>query len=381
MKAPRLGVVGLGLAFLLCRPAPAAGAPVGKGVMVVVLGLESEDAHDVAAQTLTNELRQVVVESSEHTLSLSNPALIFAAGGVKCDLGPFARRYGPDSDRGIDGGCERSMATRLGAKQMLWGHLYEAGGALRVKVHYFREGTPDRIETLAYDASAPKRVARRLYLKLTAPEAVGDVRVTGDESLGSAELFVDGKAEGPFAPGLDLTLPPGDHAIEARREGKALARAKARVTARQAVDVRLEAVEAVRSNVNPFEGFRNPPPIDTTPRGAWKRPAGFVALGVGAAGVLGAGAFFALRRGEESDLDDLCRGRAGCPAEAREALDRSNRWATLSLVSFGIGAAGVGVGAFLLLTAPRSNAAASTVRLGAVPVAGGALTTLTLRTF
>jgi hypothetical protein len=168
--------------------------------------------------------------------------------------------------------------------------------------------------------------------------------------------------------------------LEARRGGTVVAAGTATVAAEGAVALRLVPVVAPPAAPGTAAVTHNPPPVETA-RGAWKRPAGFVALGIGAAGVLGAGAFFALRRGEESDLDRLCRSRGYCPGEGQATIDRSTRWGALSLVSFGVGAAGIGVGAFLLLTAPRSNAGVSTVRLGAVPVAGGALTTLTLRTF
>ncbi len=364
--------------MLATRSAPTSAAPVGAGVMVVVLGLESEDAHDVAAQTLTNELRQVVVESSGHTLSLSNPALILAAGRAKCDLAPFGRRYGPETDRGIDTSCQRSLATRLGTQQMLWGHLYEEGGVLRAKVHYFREGKSEHVETLDYDASAPKRVARRLYLKLTMPEGSGDVRLGGDGTLGGSELWVDGKAEGPYAPGLELTLSTGEHVFEARREGRAVGRVKALVVAGKTSEVRLAFVP--RTDLDPSLSFHDPPPVVTS-SGTWKRTAGFVGIGLGAA-LIGAGVFSNVRangiRSDFTSAPSLATYRSGllgfeeaCEAaeagaaslqtgaSSAERVDRLcsglSTFRVAQYIFYGTGALAVGAGTYLLVTSATSG--------------------------
>lgn len=364
--------------MLALHPTPASSAPVGKGLPLPVLGLEGEEAHDVAAQTLTNELRQVVVESSGHALFLSNPALMLAAGGAKCDLAPFGRRYGPDSDRGIDAGCQRSMAVRLGAKQMLWGHLYEEGGLLRVKMHFFRDGKPDRVETLAYDAAAPKRLARRLYLKLVTPDAVGDARLEGEAGLEGAELWVDDKAEGPYASRVELTLPTGEHVFEARREGRAVGRAKALVAAGKTAEVRLAFVP--RTDLDPSAAFHDPPPLVETPGGEWKRTVGFVGLGLGAV-FLGSGIFSSARVNaikddfaSERSLVTYRSGVSGDPCDAAASSVRSGQtgaataarfdrlcsgastFEVAQYVFYGVSAVAVGVGAYFLASAPHAAA-------------------------
>jgi hypothetical protein len=371
------------LLVLLLVAAPAHAAPVGTGAPLAVLGLEAESAHDVAAQTLTNELRQAVVDSAGHSLYVSNPALLLAAGSAKCDLAPFGRRYGPETDRGIDTGCQRSIKTRLGIGQLLWGHLYEEGGTLRAKVHVFRDGRPGRVETLAYDASAPKRLAQRFYRKLIEPESSGDVRLTGDASFEGTELWVDGKVEGTYKPGLELTLSTGEHAFELRRESRVVARAKAPVTTGKASEVRLAFVP--RTDLDPTAGLRDSPPVVVTSGAPWKRTAGFVGLGVGAAGLVGAGLFYALRQREENDLEERCRAQAACLPEARPSIDRSERWEALSWASLGLGLASAGVGTFLLFTAPKSSADRAAfglrVRAGGVPLPGGGLSTFVLEGF
>jgi hypothetical protein len=361
-------------AFALLVPmliaAPATAAPVGTGAPLAVLGLEAERAHDVEAQTLTNELRQVVVESAGHSLYVSNPAFLLAAGRVKCDLVPFGRRYGPETDRGIDAGCERSIVARLGIGQMLWGHVYDEGGVVRVKLHSFRDGKQGRVETLAYDAAAPKRLARRFYLKLMVPESSGDVRLEGDASFEGAELWVDGKAEGTYAARLELTLLAGEHTFELRREGRTVGRAKSSVVAEKRSEVRLVFVP--RTDLDPSAGFRDPPPVTRTPR---RSALPWVFGGVGIAGLGGAALFFALRRGEQNDLERVCP-QSTCPSSQRDATDRAGLYGTLSLASLGVGAVGVGLATYTWLRTPRASAAGVTepptfVGVSVTPLSGG----------
>jgi TolB-like protein len=355
-------------------------APVGPGVVVLsVFGLEADPANEVAAQTLTNELRQVIVESEAHALSLANPALLVAAQAAGCSLGSFTARLGPDSDQSIDTKCQRSMAVRLGARYLVWGHAYEEAGRLQVKLHVYREGQNGHVVTLPYETASPKRLARRLYLKLMVPEGSGDVRLTGDAAFEGAELWVDGKAEGAYAPGLALTLPIGEHAFELRREGRIVARARANVLAREAKEVRLDFVP--RTDLDPTEGFRDPPPVTVTPGGGWKRTAGFVGLGVAAVS-LGVGvissvrvgalndqftsegpyaAYFSSFAGSSSACDAADRGQpagattAASPGQVSDACSQLATFRALQYVSYGLAALSAGAGAYLLWSAPKPS--------------------------
>jgi hypothetical protein len=370
------------LAALVSAPSIARAAPEPTAV-AHVLELASDFEMQARAQTLTNLLRLRVGDSGDYLLASQNPSLVVVASAVRCDVRGFgAGALREDADRSIDERCLRSMSVRLDAERYFWGHLYTGSdGKLWVKAHLWQRGQASRTKALPYDEATRDRLVGRLYLHLVHPGQAADVRIDAPSDA-AGELYVDGAAQGPYAPGLETTLRAGEHAFELRREGRVLARASAVVAAGKANGVRLELVP--RTDLDPSVGFHDPPPIEATPRGEWKRTAGFVGLGIGAAGLLGAGAFFALRQGKQSDLDDLCQGRDYCPREAQSDLDRSNRWGTLSLVSLGVGAASTGVGAFFLLTAPRSRpngATTSSVRLGAVPLIGGAFTTLTLKAF
>jgi hypothetical protein len=367
---------------LLCVPSTASAAPEPTAV-AHVLELASEFEMQARAQTLTNLLRLRVGDGGDYLLASQNPSLVVVAAAVRCDVRGFGvGALREDADRSIDERCLRSMSVRLDAERYFWGHLYTGSdGRLWVKAHLWQQGQASRTKALPYDEGTRDRLVGRLYLHLVHPTDAADVRIDGPLDV-EGELYVDGVGQGPYAPGLETTLRAGEHAFELRKEGRVLARVTAPVTAGKANGVRLAFVP--RTDLDPTEGFRDPPAVRVTPRGEWKQTAGWVGLGIGAAGLLGAGALFALRQSAQSDLDDVCRGRDYCPGQARAALDRSNRWGTLSLVSLGVGAASAGVGAFLLLTAPRSRpngAAAPSVRLGIAPLVDGAFTTLTLRAF
>jgi hypothetical protein len=78
----------------------------------------------------------------------------------------------------------------------------------------------------------------------------------------------------------------------------------------------------------------------------------WVSLGVGAAGLVAGGVFVVLNHVDRSSANDEC-GSGACPASKRADIDsldsQANTASTLSWVSFGVAAAGLGTGAVLFL--------------------------------
>jgi hypothetical protein len=211
------------------------------------------------------------------------------------------------------------------------------------------------------EASARERLAERLYRHLSRPDQAADVRLTAPAEASGGELWVDGKVLGAFAPGLELTVVAGEHTFEVRREGKAVAEAKATVGAGTTTELALAAVFRPRTDI-PIE-FPDPPPHVVPPPAPRRSGWPWVVGGVGAAGLVGAGVFYALRQGKESDLDKLC-GADPCPSRVRDDIDRSKLYGTLSVVSLGVGVAGVATSAVLFLTEnKRRDAAGSALRV------------------
>jgi len=75
----------------------------------------SDDSNDLVAKTVTNVLRQRVLDGAEFTVWGDSPALTVKAYEAKCDTKPFRRTLKDDSDRTVDAGCLRRMAHQLGS--------------------------------------------------------------------------------------------------------------------------------------------------------------------------------------------------------------------------------------------------------------------------
>ncbi len=354
-RAIALGALGATLG----APASGRAAPGGQPVVeTAVLGLEAEGTNEVAARLLTGALRQQVLGSEDFALRGESPPLVVKAGEARCPLKRLRRPLREASDRVFDAPCLKRLGQLLGARRFFWGHLYDGGARPLVKLHLWREGEPDRVATLPYDEWARDRVAERLYRKLASPEKVGDVMLTS-ATLSEGELFVDGKGAGHFAGKVELTLLAGEHTFELRREGKVLEKARARVTARASGEARLEpAVVAPLPRPAPRPVRVRPEPNVNNARAVWP----WVLGGVGVAGLVGAGAFYALYRGEQGELDDTCAPDKSCRGQ-QGAIDRSRLYSSLSLASIGVGV-GAGVGAYVVW---RSSARRETTGSWAAP--------------
>ncbi|HEU4532753.1 MAG TPA: hypothetical protein VFS00_01500 [Polyangiaceae bacterium] len=338
---------------------PAASAPMDAGVEpVTVLGLDSPYEFDFAAKTLTNALRQRVLDAPEYTLGGQSPMLYLVALEARCSLKPTPGQ--PRDERSFDEACLRKMAKYLVIKRFFWGFVAADGGRPVVRLHFWQEGQPDRVASLPYDEAKREQVAERLYRKLVAPGKVGDVAVSGQAD---GELFIDGRSAGSYVAGVELTLPVGEHELEVRQGSRVVARGRASVLPVGRTEARLDAV-VTPATPTATPPDHDPPPIVVRPKAStWP----WVLGGVGVAGLAGAGALWGLRRGELNGLDDDCYGRA-CPRRQREAVDRADRYGTFAAVSLGVGlAAGASLATYLVV-AKRTPRMVGTF----VPVAGGA---------
>jgi hypothetical protein len=82
---------------------------------------------------------------------------------------------------------------------------------------------------------------------------------------------------------------------------------------------------------------------------------GFIALGVGAAGLIAGGITGGLAISEHSLLDRDCDADGDCPEGRRETLDNFHTLSTISTVGFIVGGVGVAGGITLLVLAPSSK--------------------------
>jgi hypothetical protein len=351
----------LALAFaLIGRQAPA--APMGVGVEAIsVLSLDADRSNDLAAKTLTNALRQTVLDEPEYTLDDENPSLILMARDLKCPMGNSGGAL-PD-ERVFDDACLRKVSKFLGVARFFWGYVTAgAGGGAVARLHFWQRGQPDRVASLPYDAAARDRIAVRLYRKLVTPEKVGDVALTGAPP---GELVVDGRAQGSYAPGVELTLTAGEHAIEVRQGLRVVARASARIAVGARAEVQLKAVDEPVATPPSRLPTEPPPVVIRRKASAWP----WVLGGAAAAGFVGAGVSWSLRSAERADLERACRDH-DCPPGQEGAADRIDRYRTLTAISLGVGVgftAGAGLAAYLLAPGRRPPPVSGAI----VPIAGG----------
>src|SRR5262249_18247542 len=75
----------------------------------------------------------------------------------------------------------------------------------------------------------------------------------------------------------------------------------------------------------------------------------YIVGGVGAASLVTSGIFFFLRQGTISDLDAACPKRVGCDPSLESKAQSGRTYGTVAFITLGVGIAGLGTGAALLL--------------------------------
>ena len=190
----------------------------------------------------------------------------------------------------------------------------------------------------------------------------------------NARVSIDDSAVPSAAVGVRRAVNPGAHVIKAEADGFLPAQQSISVAEGEAAPVTLTLEPDPNAGVSApaAQGAADPsgtpvkiePPPDA-PRasGMPTRTLGFVALGVGAAGLVVGGVTGMMAFGKRGDLDDACPG-GQCPPEQKDTLDSYRTLGTVSTIGFIVGGVGAATGVTLLLTSkPRSEGAARKVNL------------------
>ncbi|XYH93978.1 hypothetical protein ACMHYB_39940 [Sorangium sp. So ce1128] len=219
-------------------------------------------------------------------------------------------------------------------------------------------------ETLARDAPAIS-----LSLPPDAPRA--------------AVVRLDGQVLAPTAIGTLIPVDPGTHSIALQVPGGPVSERIERLSKGEKKHVALTI--AVRPPPSPPPPASRPPPPppgrahgapapDTGASAGGRRVAVYLAGGLGLVGLAVGGVTGALAMERKGVVDTNCAGTA-CNHEGKTAADTMKALGLASTIAFGVGIAGVGGAAVLLLTEPRAvNAGASSgtwVAAGVVPVGSG----------
>jgi hypothetical protein len=188
------------------------------------------------------------------------------------------------------------------------------------------------------------------------------LNVTGPDT---SKVTLDGQPLAWAALGTKRPVDPGDHTLTATADGYKPAESKFRVdpgkeaTASLTMEKDASAPAVVPPTTTP------PPGGDTTPQvstkgGSMNKTIGFVALGIGGAGLLVGTITGIIALGKHGDLKDKCTlANNGCPPDQQDALDSYHSMGTISTIGFIVGGIGAAAGAVLILTAPKDTAQAA----------------------
>jgi hypothetical protein len=206
-------------------------------------------------------------------------------------------------------------------------------------------------------ALRPDCVAWLAEVEAAQPTILLVAKTTGGADVPGVRVSIDGTPQVGRLDGVAVPVDPGPHRVRFEADGFEPVERDIVVREREKARVLAAQLEAAH------------PPAAS---GASRRVAVWA---LGALGVAGLGAFtcFGLRgRSMQADLDSLgCK--PSCPEDDVAAMDRSYLAANVSL---GVGVASLGVAAYLVLSAPKTPAAAPgpvarTWTFGLAPAAGG----------
>jgi hypothetical protein len=224
-----------------------------------------------------------------------------------------------------------------------WAEFTEALGLAK------RDDRAQRVELAEAHITALEPLLSRLIIEVPPASDLPDLEIRRDGGLLRRAAW-----------GTGMPVDPGEHQIEASSLGKTPWKQTVVVGSKSDVKtVSVPRLENAPSRPAPLAfGHRVESPASEARTG--QTPAGWVALGLGAAGV-GVATYFGLQAmSEQSTSDGYCTGST-CTAQAGvTANERATRAANLATVGAGVGLLGLGLGTFLLLTAgPSSNKGAS----------------------
>lgn len=196
-------------------------------------------------------------------------------------------------------------------------------------------------------------------------QKIGDQKKPANEKSG-VELLINGEAVAPNLIGAPLERDPGQYTIRVQaadapqpvEQGIALAAGDNKKVSLEITRIPKEPAKGPNAGVDP--GYPN----GDDKGGSGTRTLGWVALGVGAASLVGSGVTFLLYNGAKSDLEGACGPdwENTCPqskaTERNDAVDQGKLMGTLSPIFLGVGVVGVGAGVALLLASPSKSSSA-----------------------
>lgn len=205
-------------------------------------------------------------------------------------------------------------------------------------------------------------------------QKIGDQKKPANEKSG-VELLINGEPVPANLIGAPLERDPGQYTIRVQaadapqpvEQGIALAAGDNKKVSLELTRVPKEPPKDPNAGGGVDPGYPN----GDDKGGSGTRTLGWIAIGVGAASLVGSGVTFLLYNGAKSDLEAACGAdwENTCPrskeAERNDAVDTGKLMGTLSPIFLGVGVVGIGAGVALLVTSPsKSSARGLTVHPG-----------------
>lgn len=192
---------------------------------------------------------------------------------------------------------------------------------------------PEAFQRAVADAKAEVEVERARVARL-------ELRLQADAPA-RTELRLDGKLVPAALIGVPMPVDPGPHRVEARAPGRQTFRQDVTLGegARQSLEVSVAGEQPARAPITPAHPVAE--------RGAGPSTLTIVLLAGGAAAVAGGAVTGVMALNRKSELDDACT--PGCPAGMSSEIKAFRLNRTLSYIGFGVGAAAIGTGTYLLI--------------------------------
>lgn len=179
------------------------------------------------------------------------------------------------------------------------------------------------------------------------------------EGAPSPQVTIDGQPVNSAALGLKRPVDPGQHVVKATADGYKPAEQQFTVPEAGNAEARLKLEKAegavAATPVAPTEPAKEQPAVQAKTGGSNKTLA-IVAFGVGGAGILVGAITGLVAVGKHGDLADSCPD-GKCTSDKQSDIDSYKTMGTISTIGFIVGGVGVAAGAVLWFTAPKETAA------------------------
>jgi hypothetical protein len=177
------------------------------------------------------------------------------------------------------------------------------------------------------------------------------------EGAPNPTVTIDGQPVSTAALGLKRPVDPGAHVVHAEAPGFKPAETTFQVAEAGQADAKLQLEKAEDATAAPAPST-GPAPEQ---KKSSNKTMALVAFGVGGAGLVLGAVTGVLALGKHGDLEDQCSG-GKCPSTLSDDVDGYNTMGALSTVGFVVAGLGAAAGVVLLVTAPKESPAATAAR-------------------